>query len=106
MQGENLHFILSERLLEAGLCISKREEEALFALFAEFSLKELIAVLDEERSSRLEPDMRARVKSVFTEFTATTKEACFRTIYLMTKVFNTNNTHIIEPMLELLITVK
>lgn len=102
---ENLHFILSEKLLEARSAYPKREEEAFFALFAEFSLKELIAVFDEERCSRLDPDMRARVKSVFPAFSAATKDACFRTIYLMTKVFDTNNTHTIEPALELLIAV-
>ena len=100
---KNLHFILSEQLLEAGSVYPKREEEALFALFAGFSLKELIAVFDEERCSRLYPDMWARVKSVFPEFSAATKEARVRTLYLMTKSFNTTNAHAIKPMLKLLV---
>ncbi|MGR3220932.1 MAG: cobalamin-dependent protein [Candidatus Anammoxibacter sp.] len=109
---KNINFLLSSKLLEARSSYLNRESEALFALFAEFSLKELLAIFDENDCSRLEPDMFAIIETGFPGFSPSTKDSvstmwktCFKPVYLITKSYDINNLHYIEPILKLLITV-
>ena len=108
----NINLILSGKLFKAHSSFPKRESEVLFALFAEFSLKELAAIFDDKFRSQLDPDILAIIRSCGVKFPPFTRDSIgkeeklyFKHVYLMTKDYNVNNTDYIKPILELLIDV-
>ncbi len=99
---QNINFILPGQLFRANSSFSKRESEALFALFAEFSLKELVAIFDKKNCSSIDEDTIAIIKTNCSGVLTSTNEL-FKQLYRMTKSYNVNNTDYIKPILKLLI---